>query len=89
MKRGCTVTTLILLVALVVFGVFVSFTDDGKLIDLDACNNIDDGSYFLENEFQCESMDLIIWFLLPIWCVIFVAWLLIHFLSRDKFQIGS
>lgn len=91
MKNGCTVTTLILLVAMLVFGVFASFTDDGKLIDLDACNNfeVDDGSYFYENEFECESIDLIFWFLLPAWCVIFVGWLLTRIFSKYQTRTKS
>ena len=89
LKNGCTATTFVLLLALVVFSVFVLFTDDGRFIDLDLCNNpdIDGGSYFYENEFECESIDILVLFFLPAWCLIFVVWLVTRFLSRYKDQV--
>jgi len=89
LKNGCTATTFVLLLALVVFSVFVLFTDDGKFINLDLCNNpdIDDGNYFYENEFECESIEIIVWFFLPAWCVIFVIWLVTLIFSRYQTRI--
>lgn len=82
MNKGCTVTTFALLAGVLILGFFAAFTDDGRLLDLDACNNIDadNSAYFNENEFECETVDLIVWLLLPAWGIVFVVWLITRFL---------
>ncbi len=67
MRREFLFVIVLLLAALAWLAVYTFYSESGELIDLSAC----------KSEASCKGIRLVIWFLVPLWLLLFGSWLFV------------
>ncbi|MDE0313226.1 MAG: hypothetical protein OXI52_13260 [Caldilineaceae bacterium] len=67
MRRGFLLVIVLLFAALAWLSVYAFYSESGELIDLSAC----------QSEVNCTGIKLLIWFLVPLWLLLFGSWLFV------------
>ncbi len=72
MRRGFRLVIVLVLAALAWLSVYTFYLESGALINLPAC----------QGEVDCRGIKLAIWFLVPLWLLLFGSWLFVLLRSR-------
>jgi len=67
MRRGFLLVIVLVLAAMAWLSVYAFYSESGEFIDLSAC----------QGEVNCKGIKLVIWFLVPLWFLLFGSWLFV------------